>query len=46
MSAHCSSREASGCVGCVAALVAVSIVLGATAYACRWIVGMLTGWAL
>ena len=34
MSAHCSTREASGCVGCVVALAIAVGVLGATALAC------------
>lgn len=46
MSAHYSTREASGCVGCVAAMGSVLVVLGATAYACWWIAGRLTGSAL
>lgn len=34
MSAHCSTREPSGCLGCAAALLAAAGLLGATALAC------------
>lgn len=34
MSAHCSTREPSGCLGCLAALAIAVGVLGMTALAC------------
>lgn len=43
MSAHYSTREPSGCVGCLAALVVAVGVLGATALACGRIADALCG---
>lgn len=43
MSAHYSSREPSGCLGCVAALLAAAGLLGATALVCGRIADVLCG---
>lgn len=43
MSAHYSTREPSGCLGCVAALALAAGLLGATALACGRIADALCG---
>lgn len=43
MSAHCSSREPSGRLGCVAALLAAAGLLVATALACGRVADALCG---